>query len=45
MSEQEQPVHGGSYTRQLDGSLLRNEEKPAAKDAKTPAAPKKQKEV
>lgn len=37
----EQPSAGGSWLRQPDGSLVRNEEKPASKDGKTPPAPKK----
>ncbi|MEY9358952.1 hypothetical protein ABH994_001673 [Bradyrhizobium yuanmingense] len=41
MSEQEQPLHGGSYTRQPDGSLVRNEEPAPAKDAEAaPRAPR-----
>jgi hypothetical protein len=40
----EQPTAGGSWLRQLDGSLVRNEEKPVAKDSKTSPPPKKPKE-
>lgn len=41
MSEQEQPLHGGSYTRQPDGSLVRNEEPAPTTDAEAaPRAPR-----
>ncbi|MBW7968118.1 hypothetical protein [Bradyrhizobium sp. BR 10289] len=40
-AKQEQPTEGGSYTRQPNGSLVRNEEKPAVKEPKA-AKPKKE---
>ncbi|MET4206852.1 hypothetical protein [Bradyrhizobium sp. LA2.1] len=37
----EQPSAGGSFIRQPDGSLARNEEKPAVKESKPPSTSKK----
>jgi hypothetical protein len=36
----EQPTHGGSYTRQPDGSLVRNEPPADPKDANVTQPPK-----
>lgn len=37
MSEQEQPVYGGSYTRQPDGSLVRHAPLPDGAEPSPPA--------